>query len=63
MEKLHVKSGSRSTLKSFRYAVQKAIINDDSIPDYVMDYEKTSDKVTYTNKKHGPSMAVRALRL
>lgn len=62
MEKLYAKSGSRSTIKSFRYALQKAIVSDDAIPDYVMDYDKVKDQVVFTNKKHGPSMLVRAMR-
>jgi plasmid replication initiation protein len=63
IDKLHNKCGSRSTMKSFRYAVQKSAASDDSMPDYVMDYIKANDQIIYTNKRHGPTMARRALGL
>lgn len=62
MDKLYLKSGSRSPMKAFKYSVQKAIVSDDAIPDYVMDYDKEKDQLIYTNKKHVKSMLLRAFR-
>ncbi len=53
IDKLFEKSGSRSTLKSFRYATQKAINAPDSFPQYWARYNSERDQVTFYNKKKG----------
>lgn len=62
IETLHAKSGSRAALKSFRYAV-RVLVRDDKLPDYALEYIADKDQLGFTNRKAGPAMLARALKL
>lgn len=62
IECLHEKSGSRAALKSFRYAV-RALVRDDPLPGYALEYIDDKDQLGFTNRKAGAAMAARALRV
>lgn len=50
LEKLHLKSGSSSILKSFRHNIkQLSKVND--LPDYNITFDAASDNVIFTNRK------------
>lgn len=49
LEKLHIKSGSASPLRKFRMNV-KEIAKENRLPDYIMDFEEATDKVTFYSK-------------
>lgn len=46
MEKLHLKSGSRSELKEFRRSV-KNLVEHNHLPDFVVEYTEAKDQVTF----------------
>lgn len=50
LAKLHEKTGSRSTLRSFRHQV-KAISEANHLPDYHFFYDPTEDSVVYRNRE------------
>ena len=49
LEKLHVKTGSQSTLKKFRYNM-KEVAETNHLPDYTLLFNQEVDRVTFHNR-------------
>lgn len=49
LEKLHIKTGSQSPLKTFRMQLKTAA-KSNHLPDYTMEYDSESDKITFFNR-------------